>query len=95
MITSDLHPLAPDESRQNRENSMQKLSKLLSLLEVATILGLSPHTVRSFVRQGKLHPLRLCRRLLFDPEEIAMFIARARVARTRIADGHTDGSCPF
>jgi hypothetical protein len=94
MVTSDIDPLAPEESR-HRENSMQKLSKLLSLLQVATILGLSPHTVRSFVRQGKLHPIRICRRLLFEPEEIAMFIGRARAAPyTRVADVHTDGNCP-
>jgi len=77
MVTSDIDPLAPEESR-HRENSTQTLSNLLSLLQVAAILGLSPHTVRSFVRQGKLHPIRICRRLLFDPEEIAMFISRAR-----------------
>jgi predicted site-specific integrase-resolvase len=57
---------------------MKELPKLYTLLEVAAALGLSPHTIRSFVRQGKLHPLRICRRLLFDPQELAQFICDAR-----------------
>jgi hypothetical protein len=57
---------------------MQDLPKLLSLSEVAEILGLSPHTIRSFVRQGRLRPLPICRRLLFDPEEVSLFICAAR-----------------
>jgi DNA-binding transcriptional MerR regulator len=57
---------------------MKELPKLYTLPEVATALGLSPHTIRSFVRQGKLSPLRICRRLLFDPEEIAGFVASVK-----------------
>jgi excisionase family DNA binding protein len=52
--------------------------KLLSLLAVAEALAVSPHTVRSWVRQGKLRPTRICRRLLFDPREVARFVAEAQ-----------------
>jgi len=54
------------------------IPQLLSLQAVATALCVSPHTVRAWVRKGKLRPVRLCRRLLFDPEEIARFLAAAK-----------------
>jgi hypothetical protein len=48
---------------------------LLTLEETAAALRLSPHTVRSFVRRGKLYPVRICRRLLFRPADIEKLIA--------------------
>jgi len=52
--------------------------QLLTLLAVARSLSVSPHTVRAWVRQGKLKPVRICRRLLFHPDEIARFLAEAK-----------------
>jgi len=52
--------------------------QLLSLFAVAQALCVSPHTVRSWVRKGKLRPVRICRRLLFHPDEIARFLAKAQ-----------------
>jgi predicted site-specific integrase-resolvase len=52
--------------------------QLLTLLAVAKTLCVSPHTVRSWVRQGRLKPVRLCRRLLFHPDDIARMLAEAR-----------------
>jgi predicted site-specific integrase-resolvase len=52
--------------------------QLLPLVAVAKALCVSPHTVRSWVRQGKLKPVRLCRKLLFHPDEIARLLAGAR-----------------
>ncbi len=54
------------------------LPQLLPLLAVAKALCVSPHTVRAWVRQGKLKPVRLCRRLLFHPDDIARLLAGAR-----------------
>jgi excisionase family DNA binding protein len=51
------------------------LPRLLTLLTVAEALSVSPHTVRMWVRRGKLRPTRVCRRLLFAPEEVARFLA--------------------
>jgi excisionase family DNA binding protein len=48
--------------------------QLLTLLAVAKLLSVSPHTVRAFVRKGKLHPVRICRRLLFTPDELKRFV---------------------
>lgn len=49
--------------------------QLLTLLAVAKALCVSPHTVRFWVRQGRLKPVRICRRLLFHPDEVARFVA--------------------
>jgi predicted site-specific integrase-resolvase len=54
------------------------IPQLLTLLAVAKALCVSPHTVRSFVRRGKLRPVRICRRLLFHPDELARFLTQAK-----------------
>ena len=48
---------------------------LLTLEETAVALRLSKHTVRSFVRKGKLRPVKICRRLLFRASDIETLIA--------------------
>jgi excisionase family DNA binding protein len=55
-----------------------QIPNLLTLTDVAEALSVSPHTVRSWVRKGKLRPIRLCRKLLFCPDEIARFLAEAK-----------------
>ena len=57
---------------------VESVPQLLTLLELAERLRVSPHTVRSWVRKGKLRPVRLCRRLLFRPDEVARFLAEAK-----------------
>ena len=57
---------------------MTALPQLLDLLTVAELLSVSPHTIRAWVRKGRLKPVRICRRLLFDPAEVARFVAEAR-----------------
>jgi len=52
--------------------------QLLTLLAVAKALCVSGHTVRKWVREGKLRPVRICRRLLFDPAEVSRFLREAR-----------------
>ncbi len=54
------------------------IPRLLTLSDVADRLRLSPHTIRALVRRGKLHPLKICRRLSFHPDEVARFLAEAR-----------------
>jgi excisionase family DNA binding protein len=51
--------------------------RLLTLLEVADTLRLSKHTIRAMVRQGRLQPVRICRRLLFSQEELVRFLTEA------------------
>jgi len=52
--------------------------QLLTLIAVAKALCVSPHTVRAWVRQGKLKTVRLCRRLLFHPDDIERFVSQSR-----------------
>lgn len=55
----------------------EPLRRLLTLVEVSDMLRVSRHTVRSWVRQGRLKPLRICRRLLFSEQEVMRFIGTA------------------
>ena len=57
---------------------MSQIPQLLTLSEAAQMLRLSPHTIRSFVRKGKLHPVRICRRLLFDHADVLRLVESAR-----------------
>ena len=61
---------------------MSDLPQLVTLLAVAKALCVSPHTVRSWVKKGRLRPLRICRRLLFDPAEVARFLVEANRVRS-------------
>ena len=56
----------------------ESVPQLLTLAALARMLCVSPHTVRAWIRKGKLRPVRICRRLLFHPDEVARFIAEAR-----------------
>ena len=55
-----------------------EIPRLLTLAALAEALAVSPHTIRSWVRKGKLRPIRICRRLLFHPQEISRFIREAK-----------------
>lgn len=57
--------------------------RLMTLLEVAAMLRLSPHTIRAMVRQHRLTPVRLCRRLLFSPTDIERLVAESTAAQVR------------
>jgi len=51
--------------------------RLMNLQEVATVLHVSPHTIRMWARTGRIHPTRICRRLLFQPAEVQRLISSA------------------
>jgi len=50
-------------------NNNVQISRLVDIDQLAELWRVSPHTIRSFVRQNRLRPTRVCRRLLFSPEE--------------------------
>ena len=52
-----------------------QVTRLMDLKELASLWRVSPHTIRSWVRQRRLNPTKICRRLLFDPDECARFLA--------------------
>jgi excisionase family DNA binding protein len=55
---------------------------LMTLVEVADLLRISPHTVRAMVRAKRLKPVRICRRLLFSTDEVDRLIAAATVGNS-------------
>jgi excisionase family DNA binding protein len=57
---------------------MADTPRLLTLIEVADLCRVSPHTVRKWTRDGRLRPIRLCRRLLYSPEEVSRLLAEAK-----------------
>jgi len=64
------------------------LHRLLTLVEVADLLRVSPHTIRAWIRGGKLQPVRLCRRLLFSRSEILRLLGEAE-ANKKAADSQS------
>jgi DNA-binding transcriptional MerR regulator len=60
--------------------------QLLTLAALAKAFCVSPHTVRGWVKKGRLRPIRLCRRLLFHPDEIAHFLALNSSGNQKTAD---------
>jgi excisionase family DNA binding protein len=51
---------------------------LISIKESAAAIGLSPWTVRQYVRDGKIKAVRISRRVLVEPSELENLIAAAR-----------------
>ena len=51
---------------------------LKSVEEAAVLLGISPWTVRAYIREGKLRPVRLGRRVLVSEEELERLIAEGQ-----------------
>jgi excisionase family DNA binding protein len=51
------------------------MQPLKSVEEAAELLGISPWTVRSYIRDGKLKPVRIGRRVLVEEAELERFVA--------------------
>lgn len=69
-------------------------SRLLTLEEVADLTRLSPHTIRRKVREGRLCPVRIARRLLFHPDELRRFIS-SKPERCRTQDSESREKFPY
>ena len=54
----------------------------IGLREAAASVGLSPWTLRAWIRQGKLAAVRLGRRVLIEPSELQRLIEAGRKAAT-------------
>jgi excisionase family DNA binding protein len=60
---------------------MESSTMLLNVDEAANTLRLSAWTVRLYVRLGKLRPVRIGRRVLFDPAELQRLVEAGREPR--------------
>jgi hypothetical protein len=54
------------------------VTRLVNIRELADLWRVSPYTVKGWVRQDRLSPTRICRRLLFTPEECERFLREAQ-----------------
>jgi excisionase family DNA binding protein len=52
---------------------------LKSIEEAAGLLGLSKWTVRAYIRDGKLQPVRLGRRVLLTEEELERLVTESKM----------------
>jgi DNA-binding transcriptional MerR regulator len=50
------------------------MESLLTVNDVADKTRLSVHTIRKFVREDRLRPVRICRRLIFSIQELSRFL---------------------
>ena len=54
------------------------MEALLNIEQAAQKLGLSPWTLRLYLRQGKLRPVRIGRSVLLEEAELSRFIEECR-----------------
>jgi excisionase family DNA binding protein len=54
------------------------MKALKSVEEAAGLLGISKWTVRNYIREGKLTPVKLGRRVLMEEAELERFVAEAK-----------------
>ncbi len=54
------------------------MEPLKNIHQAAELLGISPWTVRKDIRDGKLRPVRLGRRVLLEEAELERFVAQGR-----------------
>lgn len=55
------------------------MKPLHDIPSAARVLSLSTWTIRSMIREGKLRPVRLGRRVLLEETELERFVAEAKV----------------
>jgi len=54
------------------------MKQLYDVNAAARQLAVSPWTVRAYIRQGKLHPVRIGRLVRLDEEELTKFISGSK-----------------
>jgi excisionase family DNA binding protein len=62
-----------------RDGGDMETDKLLSIEEGAVQLGISPLTMRAWIRQRRLPYIQLGRRILLDPKDVQRFIDANRM----------------
>jgi excisionase family DNA binding protein len=62
-----------------KKQEARSLEQLLDTKQAGEKICLSPYTVRELVRRGELKHIRIGRKILFDPRDVAEWLA----AKTR------------
>jgi excisionase family DNA binding protein len=55
-----------------------QLSLCVGVKEAAAALGLSPWTIRQYIREGKIRGIRIGRRVLIEPSELQRLVEQGR-----------------
>src|ERR1700722_11533827 len=63
-----------EEQRTENRREDNNMKPLLNVKQAAELCGISPWTVRSYIKQGKLLPVHIGRRVLIDESEIERFV---------------------
>lgn len=58
---------------------MQEIA--IGVKDAARAVGISPWTMRTLIRQGKIRAVRICRRVLIEPSELKRLIEQAPQGR--------------
>jgi excisionase family DNA binding protein len=64
------------------------MNKLLSIEDAAELLGLSPWTLRMYLRKKMLCHVKIGRRVLIETEELERFVSSWKAARTNRVSTH-------
>ena len=56
------------------------MEQLHNVRSAAKLLAVSPWTIRGYIRQGKLRPIRIGRLVRLDEEELSKFVASNKTA---------------
>lgn len=56
---------------------------VLDVRQAAHVLSISPWTVRRYITDGKLKPVRIGRRVLIEPSELQRLVEAGRKPRVR------------
>ncbi len=60
--------------------------QLLSVVDTARALSVSPHSIRRWTQQGRIKPVKLGTRTLYEPAEIERFVEAAKSRGEKSAD---------
>jgi excisionase family DNA binding protein len=62
------------------------MNRLYDVNAAARQLSVSPWTIRAYIRQGKLQPIRIGRLVRLDEEELLKFVASRKAAGDRFSN---------
>lgn len=63
------------------------MDNLYTVRDVAKVLGISPHTVRKWLRENRLPAIRFGRCVRFDPAAIDRFVQSHSIAAGAMSSG--------
>jgi excisionase family DNA binding protein len=67
------------------------MEPLHDVSSAAKLLAVSPWTIRLYIRQGKLRPVRIGRLVRLDQEELARFVASGKTTDGSVSNQTQEG----